>query len=196
MEKIEHREMLLSEIRKITSDLFVSRFDGYKLSLAFEDPKYGLNRIANSKFVTEEYENYKLLLADERSLFYPEHTTQKYNRELTVDKVMENEQFQSLCSRFSGKNQEEWIGDYLLLNDAVNSFFKVFDNLSFKRNKSMRTIKSNTHDIEHIIYAVMAKYFVSDDDNLRERTTLIYEVLGIETQVLSPTQLLDNLNHL
>ncbi|ETT77496.1 hypothetical protein C173_03234 [Paenibacillus sp. FSL R7-277] len=188
-----HQESLLTMIREITSDLIVSRFDGKKLSLAFENPEYGLARIKGDEFITEEYENYKLLLADDRRLFYPEHTSQEYNRELTVKKILENEHFKLLCSRYQGMEWLDWKNDYSSLNNAVNSFCELFDNLSFKRNKNNRTIKSNTHDIEHVIYAVMANFFVTDDGNLRERASLIYESLGIDTKVLSPVELLEKL---
>ncbi|MCE3204109.1 hypothetical protein [Paenibacillus sonchi] len=198
MDNTKHSNLLISAIKTLTSNLFVSNFDS-ALSLAYEDPQYGLKRVEKSREFSEEYENHKLILSADRDIFHPEYKDQKHSRELTPEKVMEHSMFKAACSLIGEQKWENCSGrveNYNSLNGAINSLFKVLNNLSFKRDKGDRKIRSSTYDIEHIIYAVISDYFVSDDGNLRERTALIYKALDIKTLVLSPAQLVSKLNQL
>lgn len=69
------------------------------------------------------------------------------------------------------------IGD---LTTLLNIFNYKTENLS-----DQRKVMSSLQDVEHIKYASAANYLVTEDGRLRDRAKFIYQVLNIETQVMS-----------
>lgn len=59
-----------------------------------------------------------------------------------------------------------------------------------------RAIKSSAHDIEHMIYAAGTDLLVTMDKKFKERSMLIYQRLGISTNVMDWDQYKDYLDSL
>ncbi|ULO04813.1 hypothetical protein H1230_16835 [Paenibacillus sp. 19GGS1-52] len=49
MNNNEEENSIISTIRKITSSLFISHYEGSELSLAYEDPDYGIRRVMKQR---------------------------------------------------------------------------------------------------------------------------------------------------
>lgn len=64
------------------------------------------------------------------------------------------------------------------------------DKLKNKKN----TLDNIIRDGSHCYYASKAKYFVSEDESLRKKTSFLYEAYGIKTKVLSEKEFLDYVN--
>lgn len=185
MNNAEEEQKVLSTIREITSSLFISNFEDSKLSLAHEDPDYGMLRVSKSN-VAPDVEDYRVITTDDRKIFHPERTEQTYLSKLTFDKVFNHETVIAVYEEFKwGEIIDEngRVKGNTYIRQAIHALVQALDNLGYKTDKN-RAIKSSAHDIEHMIYAAGTDIFVTMDKKFKNRSELIYQRLNIRTQVM------------
>ena len=73
--------------------------------------------------------------------------------------------------------------DYLLLDNFIYALLIFLHFCGVKRDSSIRCILSSLYDFKHIFYAATTKSFITADKLTFERAKLVYEYLGIKTQV-------------
>lgn len=186
MNNAEEEKKVLSAIREITRSLFISNFeDSNELSLAHEDPDYGMLRVSKSK-VAPDVEDYRVITTDDRKIFHSERTEQTYLSKLTFDKVFNHETVIAVYEEFKwGEIIDEngRVKGNTYIRQAIHALVQALDNLGYKTDKN-RAIKSSAHDIEHMIYAAGTDIFVTMDKKFKDRSELIYQRLNIRTQVM------------
>ncbi|MEK3726605.1 hypothetical protein [Lysinibacillus sp. FSL W8-0953] len=185
MNNKEEEQQVMDTIRVISSSLFISNFRGNKLCLAHEDPDYGISRVLKSE-VAPDVEAYRVITTDDRKIFYPERTNQIYTSRLTYDKVFNHEKIIAACEAFQWEemiDEKGRVKHYTFVHQAIHALVRVLDDIGYKTDKN-RAIKSSAHDIEHMIYAAGTDIFVTMDNSLKERSKLIYQRLGISTDVM------------
>lgn len=183
---------LLLKITELTGNIIV--FPGAEdYFLAKEEPKYGLERVRSFPGSTESIESLKLVSSSTREIFLKKYDDEIHKKSIgnssSVFEDLSDEAFNELLvhthSLYRNKldiKVHKNGGDLL---HAIYTLFNALDLLSFKIDNKDRTIKSSAHDIEHIIYATKAKYFVTKDKNLFHRAKQIFNFLGIDTIVLN-----------
>ncbi len=198
MNNAEEEKKVLSAIREITRSLFISNFeDSNELSLAYEDPNYGMLRILKSE-VAPDVEDYRVITTDDRKIFYPEHTEQTYLSKLTFDKVFNHETVIGVYEDFKhGEIPDEngGVKGNPYIRQAIHALVQALDNLGYKTDKH-RAIRSSVHDIEHMIYATGTDIFVTMDKKFKERSKLIYQRLNISTKVMDWDEYMEHLDSL
>jgi predicted nucleic acid-binding protein len=186
----------LNSIRNLTDNLlFIRSTKGY--ILVKEDPNFSLERIKNYTGTTEALEELKVVSSKDRELFLEKYNTEDHKKKVgqnnTLLARLSKEDFAELMhyssSLFTKISEFKNINSKEMLIHAVHSLSVAFDLISYKTDKKERTIKSNIHDIEHLIYASHADYFVTRDKKLRNRAKQIFEVLGKNVIVLSKEEL-------
>ena len=185
MNNEEQEQYVMSTIRQITCSLFISNFEGSKLSLAHEDPNYGMRRVLKSE-VAPDVEAYRVITADDRKIFHPERTNEVYLSRLTFDEVFNHPTVIGVCEDFQREellDEKGCVKHYTFVHQAIHALVRALDNLGFKTDKK-RAIKSSAHDIEHMIYAAGTDIFVTMDKKFKDRSKLIYQRLGISTKVM------------
>jgi len=188
----EEEQKVISTIREVTSSLFISHFEGNELSLAYEDPEYGMRRVLKSR-VAPDAEAYRFITADDRKIFHPERTDEVYLSKLTFDQVFNHPTVLAVCEKFQGEELTDDNGrlkHFSFVHQAIHALVRALDNLGYKTDKN-RAIKSSAHDIEHMIYAAGTNIFVTMDKKLKDRTNLIYQRLGLSTTVMDWNQYTD-----
>lgn len=195
MNNEEEEQKVIATIREITCSLFISNFEGNDLSLAYEDPEYGMRRVLKSE-VAPDVEAYRIITTDDRKIFHPERTDEVYLSKLTFDQVLNHPTVIAVCEKF-----QEYIDDkgrikhYSFIHQAIYALVRALDNLGYKTDKN-RAIKSSAHDIEHMFYAAGTDLLVTMDKKFKERSMLIYQGLGISTKVMDWDQYKDYLDSL
>ncbi|WP_456272637.1 hypothetical protein [Bacillus sp. AK031] len=185
MNNVEEEQNVMSTIRRITSSLFISNFEGNKLSLAHEDPNYGMRRVLKSD-VAPDLEAYRVITAHDRKIFHPERTDEVYLSRLTFDEVFNHPTVVGVCEDFKREellDKKGRVKHYTFAHQAIYALVRALDNLGFKTDKK-RAIKSSAHDIEHMIYAAGTDIIVTMDKKFKDRAKLIYQRLGISTKVM------------
>ncbi|MGO4695508.1 hypothetical protein AB4Z50_14645 [Paenibacillus sp. 2TAB26] len=197
MNNEEEEQKVISTIREITCSLFISHFEGNELSLAYEDPEYGIRRVLKSE-VAPDVEAYRVITTDDRKIYHPERTDEVYLSKLTFDHVFNHPTVIAVCKKFQW---EELIDDkgrikhFSFVHQAIHALVRALDNLGYKTDKN-RAIKSSAHDIEHMIYAAGTDLLVTMDKKFKERSMLIYQRLGIRTNVMDWDQYKDYVDSL
>lgn len=185
MKNDEEEQKVMATIREVTSCLFISNFEGSKLSLAHEDPDFGMRRISKSE-VAPDVEAYRVITTGDRKIFYPERTDEAYLRSLTFDEVFNHQSVIGVCNDFQNEelvDEKGHIKHYMIVHQAIHGLVRALDNLGYKIDKN-RAIKSSVHDIEHMVYAAGTDIFVTMDKKFKYRSKLIYQRLGISTNVM------------
>lgn len=191
---------LLTKLTELTGNLVVLPGENDNI-YAFEEPHYGLDRVNAYPGSTEAVEGLKLIDAKKRTLFLNKYNSEQHKKSIgNNDDIFErlsNEDFKELLfithSRFLSKSSiKENQGRNEFLH-AVYTLFGMLDLLSYRVDNQERTIKSSVHDIEHLIYASKANYFVTKDKKLYMRAKQIYKFLDIKTTVLNHHDYLDTL---
>ncbi|MEK3685013.1 hypothetical protein [Paenibacillus sp. FSL R10-2736] len=185
MNNNEEENSVISTIREITSSLFISHYEGSELSLAYEDPDYGIRRVMKSE-VSPDVEAYRVITTDDRKIFHPERTYQVYLRSLTYDQVFNHRTVAAISEKFQDyelTDEKGRLKQFNYVHQAIHELVKALDNLGYKTDKN-HSIKSSAHDIEHMAYAAGTDNFVTMDQKLKDRSALIYQRLGISTKVM------------
>ncbi|HHY2677077.1 TPA: hypothetical protein ACV439_005081 [Bacillus toyonensis] len=193
----EEEQKVMSTIQEVTCSLFISNFEGSKLSLAHEDPNYGMHRVLKSE-VASDVEAYRVITTDDRKVFHPERTDQIYLSKLTFDEVFNHQTVIAVCEEFQMEefiDEKGRIKNYILAHQAIHALVRALDNLGYKIDKN-RAIKSSVHDIEHMIYAAGTDIFVTMDKKFKERSKLIYQRLRISTDVMDWEEYMDYVDSL
>jgi predicted nucleic acid-binding protein len=191
---------LLGKLTELTENLVVLP-DKNGHFYAKEKPEYGLDRVKSYPGSTDAVENLKLLSSKERSLFLERYDKECHKKVIgnneNIYESLSDEDFNELLfythSSFRSKPSiKEYDGRDGFLH-AVYTLFGMLDLLSYRVDNQERTIKSSAHDIEHIIYASEADYFVTKDKKLYHRAKQIYKFLDIKTMVLNHRDYLEQL---
>lgn len=74
--------------------------------------------------------------------------------------------------------------NYENLQKVMDGLFQFFDYIGYACDKDEKTLKSGIQDLEHVKSATASDIFVTSDDNLYKRATVIYTLLGIKTKVI------------
>lgn len=186
MNNEEEEQQVMETIRVISSSILISNFEGSELSLAHEDPIYSMLRVLKSE-VAPDIEAYRVITTDDRKIFHPERTDQNYTRSLTYNEVFNHETVIAVCEKFQPEemiDEKGRIKNYTFAHQAIHALVHTLDNIGYKTDKN-RAIKSSAHDIEHMIYAAGTDIFVTMDNSFKERSKLIYQRLGITTNVMN-----------
>lgn len=195
----EDVDRLLNAITALTGNVVVLPGQD-KYFIAKENPSFSLARVRSYQGSSEALEDIRLISADDRSLFLKKYEDDTHKKRIgqsaDIFNSLTDTEFSelmhharcSMCDKDSFKGLEI---DKEFLH-AVYSLYNALDLLSFKIDSSRRTIKSSTHDIEHLIYGGMANTFVTKDKNLYMRAKEIYGFMGIKVEVLLPQEFLEN----
>ncbi len=197
MNNEEEEQKVMSTIREVTCSLFISNFEGSKLSLAHEDPDYGMRRVLKSE-VAPDVEDYRVITTDDRKIFHPERTDEVYLRRLTFDEVFNHQTVTAVCEEFQWEeliDEKGRVKHYTFVHQAIHALVRALDNLGYKTDKN-RAIKSSAHDIEHMIYAAGTDIFVTMDKKFKDRSKLIYQRLSISTNVMDWDEYMDYVDSL
>lgn len=73
---------------------------------------------------------------------------------------------------------------YENLQKVVDGLFQFFDYIGYAYDKDEKTLKSSIQDLEHVKSAIASDIFVTTDEKLYKRATVIYTLLGIKTKVM------------
>ena len=73
---------------------------------------------------------------------------------------------------------------YENLQKVVDGLFQFFDYIGYAYDKDEKTLKSSIQDLEHVKSAIASDIFVTSDEKLYKRATVIYTLLGIKTKVM------------
>lgn len=185
MKNVKEEQQVINTLREITCSLFISNYEGSKLSLAHEDPEYGMRRVFKSE-VAPDVEAYRVIISDDRKIFHPERTAETYLSRLTFDQVFNHEMVIGVCEEFHKEDlidEKGCVKHYTLVHQAIHALVRALDKLGYKTDKN-RAIKSSAHDIEHMIYATGTDIFVTMDKKFKERAKIIYQRLSISTNVM------------
>lgn len=185
MNNTAEEQMVLTTIREITCSLFISNFEANELSLAYEDPSYGMRRVLRSE-VARDVEAYRVITSEDRKIFHPERTKEAYLSRLTFDQMFNHSTVRAVCDQFQWQeliDEKGRIKHYSYVHQAIYALVGALDVLGYKIDRN-RAIKSSAHDIEHMIYAAGTDIFVTMDKKFKDRTKLIYQRLGISTKVM------------
>lgn len=88
----------------------------------------------------------------------------------------------------------DFLGKYFPLHEmTIEKIFEFFEVRRFYPDKSTQFL-SGLHDTTHAIYAAYCDVFVTNDNKLKNKATEAYKWLGVNTLVLTPSELEDYLN--
>ncbi len=191
---------LLTKLSELTENLVVLPDENGHF-YAKEPPEYSLNRVNSYPGSTDAVESLKLMSSKERSLFLSKYDTEHHKKNIgnndNIFNSLSDTDFRELLfythSSFTSKDSIKNYHDRSELLHAVYTLFGMLDLLSYRVDSQERTIKSSSHDIEHIIYASEADYFVTKDKKLYQRSKQIYNFLDIKTIVLNHRDYLEKL---
>lgn len=204
MKSDDEADIFIAAIRKISNNLVILRKDDNSLSLVYEDPIYSFNRIKKcGKKSTQALEEYRLIKSQDKKIWFPAFTEYEQLRRINnkdlfgtdsalLDKAL-------AYSAYSVEKIKEVVSEgdltknYSLLNDIIYKLYNAFDILSFYSDKEEHTIRSGTHDIEHIIYAAKADAFVTNDTKVYKRAKMIFKGLGLTVKVYSLQEFIEQL---
>ena len=85
----------------------------------------------------------------------------------------------------SNPSREQLLKEGYLLLD----FHPLFND---KLKKGKNTLDNIVRDGNHCFYASKAKYFVSEDEKTRRKTSFMYKAFGIDTKVVSIDEFMKN----
>lgn len=190
----EQQQKFLKCITELTENVCLQPFEDNTISLCIEDPTFPLNRVIQFPNGTDAVEHLKMLNDKSRSLGFPQYDDEEHRKvignENAIFHSLSSDDFlkiMSLCNRngriCSGKEEFKNLKFHKEITFAIYSLHDALDILSFRREKSERTLKSSVHDIEHLIYASKSNFFISKDKNLRDRANQIYSFLGFDVTV-------------
>ncbi|MBO2945264.1 hypothetical protein JJQ72_14900 [Paenibacillus sp. F411] len=183
----KEEQQVIETIRKVTSSLIISNFKNNELSLAHEDPYFGLVRVMKNWGIAQDFEAYRVITTDDRRIFYPEYTDQNYLRQLSLEQVSDHPKVMAVCNQFEKHellDERGRLKEYTYVHQAIYALVKALDDIGYKTDKK-RAILSSAHDIEHMIYAAGTDIFVTMDSNFKYRSQFIYNKLGITTKVMN-----------
>lgn len=193
IEEENKRDVFLKAIRKITDDALIVRSDsGY--ILAKEDPIFSLDRIKSFDGTTQIVENIKVISIQDRSRFLEKYNSDKHRKVIggkeSIFMDLSDKDFSELM-KFSHTYTYKEKKDFKNVKKSTDRMHAIYtlsyalDLLAYKIDKSLRTKKSSVHDIEHLIYASHANFFVTKDKNFLLRAKQIYSFLELDVAVYS-----------
>ncbi|MGR5159973.1 hypothetical protein [Vibrio owensii] len=183
---------MLDSMTSLTGNLIIlPTVDNYVF--AFESPQFGLKRVQSFPGATEAVEEMRLVSAADRSLFLSKYEDDIHKKKIgnnhSVFDDLSEDAFKELLtytgSRFHSKEHIKSFSGRDSYVHAIYTLFNSLDLLSYKIDTKDRTIRSGSHDIEHLISAGKADFFVTKDKKLYHRAIQIYSFLQIDTLVLS-----------
>lgn len=77
---------------------------------------------------------------------------------------------------------------YENLSTTIDGLFQFFDYIGYAQDSQEKTLKSNVQDLEHVKCATAADIFVTSDEKLYKRTSVIYALLGIKTKIMKENE--------
>lgn len=83
------------------------------------------------------------------------------------------------------------IPTFSLLECVMEYLHCALGRCGYHRDKELGKAISGIHDVTHSIYATYCNYFVTLDNNFRERTDAIYFYLGLNTELLTFQKLME-----
>ena len=93
------------------------------------------------------------------------------------------QKWKSICCRWFSLNTENPSLEMLLKEGYVLLDFHPLFHDKLKKKKN--TVENIVRDGNHCYYASRARFFVSEDENIRKKTKLMYKAFGIKTKVVS-----------
>ena len=197
----------LTDISNLTNDTIIL-YDNDQPAFFKESPVYVYNRVKNTAYATKLVEEYKILESNDGEFLLSKYNSDTYRQTFNSQSPTDFfNKFETECDdALDVLNATYCIDDlrtsleffeYSQLNDKIHTLFKVMDMLGFKQDRKDRKIRSSRHDIEHLLYASNASYFITNDEKLFYRANSIFKILKKETlvyQFSNPTELLNQLN--
>lgn len=187
----EDRNVFIEKIRHLTKNVSIQPTEE-NIELIEEDPSYPLARVEATDGSTQAVEEMKFLHTQKRRLYFPQFDTDTHKRSIANNKDIFNSLpdkdfsiIMSYCVTSRRKKDDfKNLSRHLDILNAVYSLHNALDLLGYKLEKSDRTIKSSAHDIEHLIYATQANFFITLDRTLAERAQQIYNFMEVKTEIL------------
>ncbi|WP_177241771.1 hypothetical protein [Selenomonas ruminantium] len=199
-------EDILDIINKITDSLFIHRVDeGVRLD--YESIYTSNARVCNdiSLQVTNLVEEYRIIYRKSKELDFPEYCNDDFKNRannlalFNADQLLLKRVLRKLYSpvclkaiKYDNKNDIRST-TYNEINCIIYDLIKAMDVLHFHSDKlrNENKIRSSVHDVEHIIYALYADCFVTDDKKLLERAKAILGYVAPNTTILNINELAD-----
>lgn len=201
---VEWQDNFIGQVSVITNDhiLLKSRENEEKVIVAIEPPKYSKQRakvwkkmteaaqsLEEKKFKTASLEFWKNTPAsysvpENLDLYYADNKNndigEYINRAYRYANFMSHCQYPQNQQKLSYKEQERFI----------RNFYEFLNFIQYKREKGNKTkrIRSSYFDIEHIIYARGADFFITNDNRLSDRARLIFSKISVHTFVCNLRQ--------
>lgn len=184
---------ILDVINRITDSLFIHRVDeGVRLD--YESIEISNARVCNdiSLQVTNLVEEYRIVYRKMKELDFPEYCNDEFKNKannldlFNLDQLLLEKVLYKLNScvclkeiKYDNKNDIR-NKKYAEINSIIYDLIKAMDVLNFYSDKlrSEKKIRSSVHDVEHIIYALYADCFVTDDKKLYERSRTIFAYIA------------------
>lgn len=201
---VEWQNNFIARVSVITNDhvLLKSQKNEEKVIVAIEPPKYSKQRAEVWEKMTEaaqslEEKKFKIAslefwknapigysVPEDLDLYYADNIDndigEYINRAYRYANFMSCYQYPQNQQNLSYKEQETFI----------RNFYKFLNFLQYKREKENATkrIRSSYFDIEHIIYARGADFFITNDNKLNNRARLIFSKISVHTFVCNLRQ--------
>lgn len=169
-----------------------------RMIIANIEPAKLIQRARENRALIKKAEECENIGRDDLEVYFEEYTTDIHKKR--INSLKENplnllKQDNTYCDGHVFKLK--YYGDLLEFNledlseirsfskryDLIKGLFKILDLLSFQREANERTRMSSYHDVDHALYASWAKFFITNDSRLAEKTKYIYDFLGIATKV-------------
>tara|TARA_R110002033_G_scaffold165664_2_gene203614 strand:- start:197 stop:1285 length:1089 start_codon:yes stop_codon:yes gene_type:complete len=183
---------MMDSITTLTGNLIILP-TGDDYVFAFEPPHFGLKRVQSFPGGTAAVEEMRLVSASDRRLFLSKYEDDIHKKNIgnnhCVFDDLSDDSFKELLtytsSSFHSKDHIKSFSGRDSYVHAIYTLFNSLDLLSYKIDTKDRTIRSGSHDIEHLISAGKADFFVTKDKKLYHRALQIYSFLQIDTLVLN-----------
>ncbi|HEU4788419.1 MAG TPA: hypothetical protein VFS71_01935 [Flavobacterium sp.] len=188
--KLPYQEERIQTISKITSDNYILPM-GNRLELHKLHPKYSYERVKDNPGISRALEKSKIVNSKDRDIFFTEiknRLQREINNIQNVFDYISKTEFHKLLSfsgyRFTVADFKKTNKSYDEILHMIYTLCSIMDNLSFNRDNKGRTLRSSVYDIEHLIYATKADFFVTGDKKLSNRAIEIYSYLELDIEVL------------
>ncbi|NFN17586.1 hypothetical protein FDB52_14505 [Clostridium botulinum] len=197
--QIENHESILNLLGEITNNIGIFFVEGNKLVFQKEKPNFSYIRTAIcGKELNENVEEYRLLVDGDKTILQPKYKEQKHtsfinSRDLLLDE--EARKMFDFALRKYGMNMglsdfekleadEVLTKSYSYLNSCIYSIMNAMMFLSYKADKSEKTVRSGLYDVEHLIYGVKCNTFITNDRKFAKRAKIVYKLLKLNINVV------------
>lgn len=194
---LDNKNLIIKALSNLTENTIILPEDDKNLFFK-EEPIFGLNRIKKFDGSTEALESLKVVSSKDRKIYLKKYDTEEHkqriaNNDAIFDSLSENE-FRELIalshSSLFDKSNFKNITSRTTALHAIYTLSNILDLLGYKIDKKEKTQKSSLHDIEHLIYALEADLFVTNDKNLQYRAKQIFKFMNSKPEVITLNELL------